>query len=157
MKSTILHQQADTRILLHKVVARAHTHYGSYQNTPTDPMHLIKNVAEHVVRLISGAEDSFKVRMEEKGRKRFRKAWVKPGSTTLPTAPFRLSTEDKAIANRRAQKINVPIGFVWKPRNFFQKKAVGVKSHEWKQIVSSGILKFYIQGASWSKSESNYL
>ena len=27
-------------------------------NTPVDPMHLIKNVAEHIVRLVSGTEDS---------------------------------------------------------------------------------------------------
>ncbi len=115
-------------------------------NTPIDPMHLIKNVAEHVVRLISGAEDSLKVRMEEKHRKRFRSTWVKGGTTALPLAPFRLCAEARATANERALQIKVPLGFDWRPRPFFQLKSVGMKSHEWKQVVTSGILKFCIRG-----------
>ena len=35
-------------------------------NTPVDPMHLIKNVVSHIVNLISGHEDSVKVRQQEK-------------------------------------------------------------------------------------------
>ena len=46
-------------------------------DTPVEPMHLIKNIAEHLVRLVTGIEDSVKVREEEKLRNRFRTAWVK--------------------------------------------------------------------------------
>ena len=34
-------------------------------NTPTEPMHLIKNVVEHLVQLLTGREDSENVRKEE--------------------------------------------------------------------------------------------
>ncbi len=115
-------------------------------NTPIDPMHLIKNVAQHVVRLISGAEDSSKVRMDEEQRGRFRSAWVTDDSTSLPLAPFRLSAEALKIANARAVGIKVPLGFDWRPRPFFQVKSVGMKSHEWKQVISTGIVKFCIRG-----------
>ena len=37
-----------------------------YLNTPVEPMHLIKNIVEHIVKLLSGVEDSIKVRAEEK-------------------------------------------------------------------------------------------
>lgn len=33
--------------------------------TPVEPMHLIKNIVEHVVRLITGSEDSHKVQQEK--------------------------------------------------------------------------------------------
>ena len=34
------------------------SNHDRYLNTPVEPMHLLKNVVEHVVRLLSGAEDS---------------------------------------------------------------------------------------------------
>ncbi len=110
-------------------------------------MHLIKNVAEHVVRLISGAEDSLKVRREEQVRKRFPSSWItERNQRLLPSAPFRLKSDNIKLANERALSIRVPSGFDWRPRPFFQRKSVGMKSHEWKQVVSSGILKFCIRG-----------
>lgn len=36
-----------------------------YQNTPVEPMHLLKNIAEHIVKLVLGI-DSVMVRFEEK-------------------------------------------------------------------------------------------
>ena len=109
-------------------------------------MHLIKNIAEHIVGLISGSEDSFKVRHEEEQRNRFPTSWVCSDSSQLPPAPFRLQKEDLKIANERALQIQVPHGFDCKPRSFFQRKSTGMKSHEWKQLVTSGILKFCIRG-----------
>ena len=45
-------------------------------NTPIDPMHLVKNIAEHIVKLLSGKADTEHVRNEERNRKHFRSAWV---------------------------------------------------------------------------------
>ena len=40
-------------------------HHDHYLNTPVEPMHLFKNIVEHIVRLLSGAADFYKVRQEE--------------------------------------------------------------------------------------------
>ena len=117
-------------------------------NTPVEPMHLLKNVVEHVVRLLPGAEDSRKVRMEEKVRGRFTSSWAGLTSTKasrLPPAPFCLSTSEATIADARLQSIQVPLRFDWKPRALFTKNTVGMKSHSWKQLVSSHILKYCIR------------
>ena len=116
------------------------------KNTPIDPMHLIKNIVSHCVNLIAGHEDSYKVRAEEKIRKRFPSSWVtKKSSTTLPDAPFSLSKDDITLADNRARRILVPSGFDWIPRPIFS-KTTGMKSHEWKQIATKGVLKFCLRG-----------
>lgn len=75
-------------------------HHDRYLNTPVEPMHLIKCISEHVVKLISGVEDSIKVRNEETHRMRFTSSWpteVQSGSKikiVLPSAPFCLSKSD---------------------------------------------------------------
>ena len=43
-----------------------------YLNTPVEPMHLLKNISEQLVKLLSGLTDTMKVRMDEKACKRFR-------------------------------------------------------------------------------------
>ena len=113
--------------------------------TPVEPMHLIKNIAEHVVLLISGMEDSKKVRLEEQHRGRFESAWISRNTKQLPPAPFVLTAMEKKMANARAQLVRVTTGFDWKPRGFFAKGA-HMKSHEWKQIMCAGILKFCLRG-----------
>ncbi len=124
--------------------------HDSFLSIPPDPMHLLKNIAEHVVRVISGPEDSVKVRMEEEKRDRFQSSWVEYASTPargrLPPAPFRLQSEDLAVANKRAMSVKVPFGFDWMRRPVFQTKSTGMKSHEWKQLISTGILKYCIRG-----------
>ena len=122
------------------------SHHDRFLNTPVEPMHLIKDIVEHVVRLISGAEDSWKVRKEEKIRGRFPGSWLKGSSHQLPQAPWRLTTEEAKIANARACSIQVPIGFGWKPKALFCSNAVGMKSHSWKQLVCTYILKYCIRG-----------
>ena len=117
-------------------------------NTPVEPMHLIKNISEHLVKLLSGIEDSVKVRREEQERKRFRHAWVKHGheNEALPSAPFSLSVDELALANKRALSVCVPAGMDWKRRNLFNRKSIGyVKSIEWKHALCSGILKYCIR------------
>ena len=116
------------------------------KNTPIDPMHLIKNIVVHVVNLIAGHEDSHKVRAEEKFRRRFPASWITdPYKGILPPAPFSLSKEDKALADERAKRILVPSGFDWHPKVLFS-KTTGMKSHEWKQVATHGIIKFCLRG-----------
>ena len=45
------------------------------------------------------------------------------------------------LANTRAAQVRVPSGFDWRPRDMFSKQS-GMKSHEWKQVATHGILKF---------------
>ena len=74
-----------------------------YMNTPVEPMHLIKNIAEHIVKMVLGISDSAEVRKEEEHRKRFRDSWVKESKdgeeTRIPPAPFCLQKDEKIIAN----------------------------------------------------------
>ena len=86
------------------------------------------------------------VSKEEKKRNRFRSSWIADeGDDRLPSAPFVLSKEEISLANDRAKSILVHASFDWRPRAFFGKKA-GMKAHEWKEVVTSGILKFCLRG-----------
>ena len=115
-------------------------------DTPVDPMHLVKNIVEHCVRFVTGTEDSSKVRQEEKVRNRFSSAWISDDNTSkLPPAPFSLCREEVLLADERAKSILVPSTFDWRPRPIFSKKA-GMKAHEWKEVVTNGILKFCLRG-----------
>ena len=86
-------------------------------------MHLIKNIIEHVVNLVSGREDSAKVHKQEQECKQFRSAWLKEGSNILPKAPFTLAKEEIVLAD----------GFDWRPCSIFA-SPTGIKSHEWKEL-----------------------
>ena len=103
-------------------------HHNRLLNTPVEPMHLIKCLSEHIVKLLSGGEDSAKVRNEEKQRLRFRSTWpieVQTGSankTTLPSAPFQLSKSDVKIANQRALGIRTPHGTDLNTQMLFSEK-----------------------------------
>ena len=125
---------------------RSLCHHDRYLNTPVEPMHLLKNIIQHIVYLISGAEDSWKVHKEEKIRRRFPTLWAQGKQKQLPPAPFRLTPEEAKLANARACSIRVPVGFGWKPKAIFSTIAVGMKSHSWKQMISTAILKYCIRG-----------
>ena len=113
--------------------------------TSVEPMHLVKNIVEHMVLLISGVEDSRKVRLEEQMRGRFPSTWVSSGSKQLPPAPFVLSSSERKLANARAESVRVTTGFDWKPRGIFNRTS-HKKSHEWKQLICNGIIKFCVRG-----------
>lgn len=102
----------------------------------------------HCVNLVSGREDSVKVRAEEKIRRRFKGSWVTDSTQSiLPPAPFSLSKEDIELADTRAKRVFVPSGFDWRPRNVFGRTSgMSMKSHEWKQLATNGILKFCLRG-----------
>ena len=111
-------------------------------NTPVDPMHLIKNIGEHLVRLvagIAGIEDSKHVREEEEC---FRSCWIKNKSDKLPPAPFSLTKTEMICANNRAKSICVPATFDWRPRDLFTH--YGMKCHEWKEVICCGIRRFCV-------------
>ena len=135
---------------------RSLTYHDRYLNTPVEPMHLIKCISEHIVKLISGAEDSVKVRSEEKNRMRFTSSWpmeVQVGSATkiiLPPAPFRLSKSEMKIANQRALNIRTPHSVDWKAQMIFSEK-IHMKSIHWKHVIASGILKYCIRDLLGSK------
>ena len=77
-------------------------------------MHLIKNIAEHLVRLLCGVEDSKHVREEERLRSRFESSWL-TACDQLPPAPFSLSRDQIILADDRARSICVPSTFDWRP------------------------------------------
>ena len=131
-----------------KNILRKLPNHNRFLNTPVDPMHLIKNIVEHIVCLLAGLEDSHKVRAEKQQRGRFRDAWVRSESAQkLPDAPFRLNHKEVAITAERANSVQVPASFDWKPRPIFGKKGVsGMTSHAWKELVSTRILKFTLRG-----------
>ena len=122
-------------------------HHDRYLNTPVEPMHVIKNIGEHLVNLISGKTDSTKLRLEEQTRGRFSATWcdLNTGKRKLPPAPFCLSKSELVIANQRSVNIVVPLGVDWKSRSLFS-RGVSLKSSEWKNVLSQGILKFCIRG-----------
>lgn len=120
---------------------------------PVDPMHLISNILSHSVNLISGTEDSIKVRKQEKSIHRFPSSWVKDNDDVLPAGPFSLTKENIRLADSRAMNVLVPHGFGWRPREIFNRK-YAMKSHEWKLLSSSGILKFCLRGMLGSRQRS---
>ena len=111
-------------------------------------MHLVKNISEHIVKLISGSEDSAKVRNEEQLRGRFASSWLIQGQgskSILPPTPYRFSKPECKIANQRALSIRTPHGFDWTSREIFTDK-IHMKSVQWKHVLASGILKYCIRG-----------
>ena len=52
-------------------ILRKLPHHERYLDTPVEPMHLIKNIAEQIVHSLAGMEDSVCVQLEEKSRNRF--------------------------------------------------------------------------------------
>ena len=120
-------------------------------NTPGDPMHLLKNIAEHVLKLLSTKTDTKSVRNEEKRRKRFKNTWVLTVSpageekSILPSAPFSLQKHELIIANEHAITIKLPSGFDWNPCQLFGKPSSKLNSNQLKHVLSSGILKFCIR------------
>lgn len=130
-----------------------------YLNTPVEPMHLLKNISERLVKLLSGLTDTVKVRMDEKARKRFRGTWPrtvrgKDKRTIIPPAPFSFSKDQVAIANRRSVNVKAPSAMDWRPCKLFGKESSRLKSNEWKHVLTSGILKYCIRGLLGEQQES---
>ena len=69
---------------------------------------------------------------------------MKDKQNTLPKAPFSLTRDEISLADERANSICVPTGFGWRPQAIFGKSS-GMKSHDWKQVATNGILKFCLR------------
>ena len=72
-----------------------------YLHTPAEPMHLIKNIVEHIVKLISGG---------------------------------------------------------WKPKALFSVKFIGMKSHSWKQLVSTNnYFEVLLKRFAWESTKAKFV
>ena len=114
-------------------------------------MHVLKNVAERIVKLLSGVTDTLKVRQDEQKRNRFRSSWIQnsngEGSAVItPPAPFSFSKESLVLANKRSLNVKSPSSVGWKPSKLFGKDASHLNSNQWKHVIASGILKFCTRG-----------
>ncbi|KAL5015772.1 hypothetical protein ScPMuIL_005361 [Solemya velum] len=58
--------------------------------------------------------------------------------------PFLLTKKELEIADERAKNVRVPLGFGLKPSSFISKSGC-LKSHDWKQLATQGILKFCLK------------
>ena len=105
-----------------------------------DAMHTIKDAIEHIFNLITGKEDSAKVRKVETDLNRFglqtvsrkRGRGEKVNTVGLPSAPFRLTPDEIKTANSRVCRVSLPsldltLGPIF-TRTF------GLKSHDWKEV-----------------------
>ena len=123
-------------------------------STPPEPMHLFKNIAEHLVSLLAGRRDSAKVRNAEKRQNRFRATWIGNNHKgPLPPAPFVFSKDEAHLANQRCISIRVPSWIDWKQKQLFA-KTVYLKSAEWRHVLASGILKFCVRGCLGKKQRT---
>ena len=115
-------------------------------------MHLLKNISERIVKLLSGLRDTLKVHLDEKGRKQFRTSWPKTNEDgnkiVIPTAPFSLSKDQLSVANQCSVNVKAPSGLDWRPLLIFGKDSARPKSNEWKHVLTSGILKFCLRGVA---------
>ena len=131
---------------------RSLPHHDRYLNTPVEPMHVIKNVANRLVKSISGISDTVKVRKAEQECNRFKESWVKKVMRNgkeveqLPPAPFTLQKSEVQLANSRAMCIRAPSGVDWKPCNLFGKSAIQLNSNVWKNVLAAGILNPFMGG-----------
>ena len=83
-----------------------------------DAMHTIQDVVEHIFNLITGREDSAKVRASEAGVNRFGISGSTATKRTregagvrkevLPKVPFRLSADEVKVANACGSTVSVP-------------------------------------------------
>lgn len=71
---------------------------------------------------------------------------------TTSALPYILNTKEIQLADMRASSIRVPIGFGLKPSPFISKPG-SLKSHDWKQLVSQGILKYCLKGCLASQQQ----
>lgn len=59
--------------------------------------------------------------------------------------PYILTKDEIELADLRANSLRIPLGFGLKPSPFISKTG-SLKSHDWKQLASRGILKFCLRG-----------
>lgn len=130
-----------------------------------DACHTVKDVTQNIVNLLTGHNINLEkiVRKEENderyhiidtaGRSR---SDIEPSPSKKRKSdqsslvkskvyPFLLTKKELKLADERALSIKPPIGFGLKPSPFFTKPG-SLKSHDWKQIATQGVLQFCLRG-----------
>ena len=94
------------------------SHHDRYLNTPVEPMHLIKNIGEHIVKLLSGVSDTSKVREEGTDSLRF----GYPRKKKMLFHQYHLSCPKKSKilrTNSRVMSVTMPHGLDRKQKKLF--------------------------------------
>ncbi|XP_060083986.1 uncharacterized protein LOC132563249 [Ylistrum balloti] len=73
-----------------------------------------------------------------------------------PRCTYVLSSDDIKLADERACSLRVPLGFRLKPSPFIFKNRSALKSHDYKQIASHGILKYCLRGCLSERCRSSF-
>ena len=120
--------------------------------TVPDCMHTVKDAVEHIINLITGREDSQKVRMCEiatgrfdleqsehpilpvRKRKRGDAASGSGAQQNLPVACYRLTAENARIADERLSSVISPCSDFTPTKLFSKTSGHGLKSHDWKEV-----------------------
>ena len=118
-----------------------HPFHDPIKQTVPDAMHVIQDVAEHILKLITGTDDTMKVRKCEMDLKRFGILSTKISKQASGSAdvPYILSHADIGLANVRASNICVPLHIDFIPGHFFSKSSK-LKSHDYKQVFDMYVL-----------------
>ena len=108
-------------------------------------MHIINNTSdsETAKRLETGTE-SLKSTSDGLPAKRRRTLSKSRSSDSINCLPFVLTKNELHTADERAQNIRVPVGFGLKPSPFIGTSGC-LKSHDWKQLASEGVLKYCLK------------
>lgn len=126
------------------------------EQTVPDAMHTIKDAVEHLFNLITGKEDSVKVRAAEVASGRFGITSSAISKRTKgakkPDVPYLLTPEQISIANQRALSIRTPAHIDYVSKQIFSKTA-GLKSHDWKQVIHTlHVYRYCLQVRSLSRT-----
>lgn len=102
-------------------------YHDCYLNTPVEPMHVIKNIAERIVKYLSGQTDTVKEwkknNLKDLGIHGPNWSW-KMVKVCIPPAPFSLQKNEIDIANVRAMNIRAPSGVDWRACYLFGKRSL---------------------------------
>lgn len=131
-----------------------------------DCCHTVKDVIQNIMKVVTGNYvDINKIVSAEKvmgrlhtlqrsssldttvladGQAKSKKPRLGKSQSNESTLPFMLTKDELSEADRRANSIHVPIDFGLKPSPFISKPG-SLKSHDWKQIATQGILKFCLK------------
>ncbi|XP_078574707.1 uncharacterized protein LOC144860976 [Branchiostoma floridae x Branchiostoma japonicum] len=115
---------------------------------PVDMMHASQVVVNKITALIDGHMDPFKTLEAEHSMGRFtdiegRTGGRRRGQVSYP--PWALDKDGLRIADKRCLEIQVPHGFGWRPKPFYQ-KTPHMKSHEWMKIGTCNVLTYTLHG-----------
>lgn len=124
-------------------------------------MHTIKDVTEHVFRLVTGRDDNQKVRSAELALGRsftsqseptpssltVKSRGKRPSRATLPSSTFSSTQSQCEIADTDLLSIALPTHVDYTPKKMFSTTTFAhMKSHDWKQFISQGMFKYSVKG-----------